>query len=234
MRSTVPSLVLAALLLSACGASSGTTATGEATKPVAQIIRDEQSAVRSARSVHYAISISGHGTAYEANITKAAPKRITGYYTAQRGYKITFMRDGSRLYLRSAPWIWAALVKPGAAALAKTAGSLVNGTWLLMPPNLSQGFTVPTPSQYLDQVLRAGNFLSDGDTTYNGRTLLTLQSGTGKLYLRPGRPDYPVAFVDDADGAQFRFDHWNAPLRVTAPNSAVDLAKLPNFPKPSG
>lgn len=223
MRSTVLVIVLATLLLSACGGStSRIRATGEATKSAAQIILDAQSAVRSARSAHYTISVSGHSTPYDSNITQAAPDRIAGYYTARDDHRVTFVRDGRRLYLRSAPSFWTAIDKQRGSTLAK----LTAGKWLLLPPFLARLTPAPTPSRRLDQVLQlAGTFLNYGDTTYNGQTVIRLGTGTANLYLRPSRPDYPVAFVDD-DGTRFTFDHWNAPLSVAAPRHAIDLAKF--------
>ncbi len=176
--------------------------------------------------MHY----TGVAGRYRSDITQAAPDRIAGFYTTQRGDRVTFVRDGRSLYMRSTPSFWATVTKHGGSAFAH----LADGKWLLLPKRLGRLAVRPTPAHRLfDEILRiAGTFENAGDTTRNGQTLITLKAGSATLYLRSTHRDYPVAYLDDPNGERFTFDHWNAPLRVSAPRHAIDLAKLPNFPKP--
>jgi hypothetical protein len=221
MRSTVPVLVVLALLLSACGGSGS----GEAAKPVAQILSDATNAVRSAKSAHFTLVYSLHGKTRVVHNTWAAPTRSAGD-TTKNGYRLAFIRIGRTMYTRTTA---SNLKSLGFGSMADT----IAGKWLKLPfsyfKGLVGGFGLSTPSLRLadivylaQQARKAGHpFVNDGDTTYRGRTLITLDDGLDdKLYLLPGHADYPVAFVGTPD-IYMTFDHWNAPLRVNAPRRAI-------------
>ena len=145
------------------------------------------------------------------------------------GVGIVFVRVGNGIDVRGPADLWNTLLSDLHVPHTAVEIRLMAGTWVKFPPADAPFFASlgrPTPSQILVKILKlAGPLTNDGDTTFHGQKVIALNNGQGdEFYLRASGPDYPVALINPENSVTF--DHWNAPLKVSTPKHAIDLAQL--------
>lgn len=241
-------VVGAALLLTACGSSGGSTATAPAASASAsptptptptpfagqtaeQILATSKKAAVAAKSVHVKGQVTQDGQTMELDMTLAAGGLADGTMKLDGGL-LTLRRVGKEAYMQGDKTFWAA---NGAAEVA----TLLSGKWIKMPiqqKDFGDFNSMTDLATFVTEGLVPEGTLTRVDgKTVDGVETVGLDDGTkegaGVLYISTGTPPYPLLSEPAAGSTstdRIAFTEWDAPVTITAPpaDEVIDIAKL--------
>ncbi len=217
-------LPIALAALAGCGGSSSS-GNGVASKSPTDIVSAAKTAADGASSVHVTGSIVNAGStiALDMELLKG-----TGGHgkLSQNGLSFELVEVGDSVYIKGSPAFYQHFAG-GAAA------QLLQGKWLKAPANTGNFATLGSLTdlrKLLDSTLASHGTLAKGATTkVEGQEAIGVKdlSRGGTLYVATSGTSYPLQITKGGSGGgTVTFNHWNAPVTVTAPTNAVDLSKL--------
>jgi hypothetical protein len=238
-------LLVAILTAASCGGSSGpagssgstatttpatvstAAATGEAAKSADQILADARQAARAARSVHVVGRVPAQGSTIVVDLRLAAGKGGAGRFVLN-GDTVALIRIGASLYLKADARFFE---RNGAPA---GSGQILGGRWFKAPSSGNQAASfgsireLTDLRQLVDRALTPEGALTKGPTTtVGGVPAVTLRSPKGSLAVSLRGAPYPLRILPDAGRpGQLAFRDWNAPVSLSPPAGAIDIAKL--------
>ncbi|HZR95693.1 MAG TPA: hypothetical protein VFA56_08360 [Gaiellaceae bacterium] len=208
------------------GGASTSSSNGEAKKPAKQIVADAKTAARGAGSFRIKGSISSGGQTIALNLLVG---RAGGNGTMTfQGSKIDIIRTGKNVYLRTGAAFYR---KIGAA---KGAASALAGKWLKASTStksfgdLAQFTDI---DKLVEQALSPNGKVTKGaETTVDGQKAIELKSKEGSLFVATEGAPYPVQLRGNKGtlSGAMHFSDFGAPVDTTAPQNAIDVAKLAN------
>ena len=210
--------------LAGCGSSSSS-GNGVASKTPTAIVTSAKNAADSASSVHVTGSIVNSGTtiALDMELLKGTGGRGQ---LSQNGLSFELVEVGGSVYIKGSPAFYRHFAG-GAAA------QLLQGKWLKAPANSGSFATLGSLTdlrKLLDSTLANHGTLAKGATKkIEGQEAVGVKdlSRGGTLYVATTGKSYPLQITKGGSGGgTVTFNHWNAPVTVTAPANAVDLSKL--------
>lgn len=239
----------ALVLTGGCGSAKSPSAGGEAKSPTAPVTSstptpsptDNGISTQSAKAIlasvakafTHATSVHFHGTipmdgkpgkfdmhvgTHDAEGTMTAPAK--GSLVS-----VGIIAAAGTIYIKS-PDLWRAM---GGATMAQ----LIGDRWAIMPANQSAGFKEFTTMGGLTASLLkpTGRLTRGKQSVIDGQQVIALKDSTGStMYVATTGEPLPVRLVPPPSkakaGEYLDFTEWNAPLTVTAPSDAIDLAKL--------
>jgi hypothetical protein len=218
-------VALVALVLAGCGGSGDSSSNGIASKTPTEILAAATAAANSASSVHVSGSIVSGGSPITLDLELVAGKGGRGQIS-EDGLSFNLIQVGGTAYISGSPAFYSHFGGP-------TAEKLLAGKWLKAPAS-SGSFSSLGSLTDLDQLL--GTALSDHGaltkgptTTIDGQQVLSVTDAShgGILYVATTGKPYPIEiYKTGKTGGKISFDHWNAPVTLTAPANAIDLSQL--------
>jgi hypothetical protein len=218
-------LVAFVFALAGCGGSGGSSSNGIAAKTPTEILAAATAAANSASSVHVSGSIVSGGSPITLDLELAAGKGGRGQIS-EDGLSFNLIQIGGTAYISGSPAFYSHFGGPAAE-------KLLEGKWLKAPAS-SGSFSSLGSLTDLNQLL--GTALSDhgtltkgSTTTIDGQQVLSVTDAShgGTLYVATTGKPYPIEiYKTGKTGGKITFDHWNAPVTLTAPANAIDLSQL--------
>jgi hypothetical protein len=145
---------------------------------------------------------------------------------SEGGLSFELIQRGKTLYLKGSPAFYRHI---GGAAAAQ----VLEGKWLRAPsanPEFASLASITDLRQLVDTTLANHEALTKGSvTTVDGQKVIgvTDTSLGGTIYVATSGPPYPIEIAKGGTGGgQITFDHWNRPVSLTAPASALDISQL--------
>jgi hypothetical protein len=235
MRGFSVSAVLVAVLFAAgCGGgggggSSNSAPSGLAAKPAGVVVAQAAKAAQSASSFHMSGTIHASGQEIGVDLSLVRGKGATGTLTVG-GAKVDLILAGNVGYLRGSPEFWKKYAgQAGGSGIAQ----LLQNKWLKFPAKSAQlgQLTGPANAKALFKSLTTnhGKFENQGETTYNGQSVVAIKDTTknGTLYVAASGTPYPAGLVKTgSEAGTITFDKWNEPVTLTAPKGALDFSHL--------
>ena len=226
--SRVASLLAACVLstmagLSACGSSSPTTTSGEASKSANQIFKDAEHATQSASSVHISgLVVSGKDT---INLDFVDSSARSGGTISDNGATFQIVQSGKTVYLMGSA---ATMAKLGGG---QAAGQLLGGKWLQTTTDnkdfgsLAGLFNL---TNLVKSIQPTGTLQKGQVTTINGQSVvpLTDASKKGTLYIATSGPAYMIKLVGPAHAGAITLDHYQTAQPPAIPTGAINLDQL--------
>jgi hypothetical protein len=224
-------LLVVAVIAAGCGGGGGGGGTTQssplATKSPGAVVATAAKAAEAASSFHMSGQIHASGKDIGIDLTVAPGKGATGTLTVN-GAKVDLVLIGNNGYLRGSSEFFKEF-----ASQAGSFAQILADKWLKFPANNAQlgSLTGPTNAKALFKSLTGnhGKLENQGDTTYNGQSVVAIRDTTknGTLYVASSGPPYPVALVKTGKNAgTISFDQWNQPVTLTAPKGALDFSQL--------
>ena len=215
------------VLLTAGGASAcggGSSGNGVADKPPNAIVREANTAISHANSVHVAGSISSNSVPLTLDLNLVSGKGGRGELS-EGGLTFRVIAVGQSVYIQGTPAFWSHFAGP-------TVAHTLDGKWLKAP---ASGQFAPiaalTNMQMLfgKVLLSHGSLQKVGTTTVNGQKVVGVRDSKagGVLYVAATGQPYPVEVVKRGSGAgRIVFDHINQPVALSPPPHFRNLAQL--------
>lgn len=215
-------LVLAALCLASSNAAPAVAhnpGKGIRSESAAQIVAAAIAAGSGAQSVHVHGGWLDHGKNVSVNLW-LGPQGARGWVSVDAG-AIGVVRVGADVYVQGNARFWER------AGQDATAAALMTGEWIKVPRH-DHAFAELEELLHLRNVLRdslfaAGKLADPSMTTFDGELAVEL-TGAGNndadVFFAATGPPYPLlaeTITSPNDLGTLLFDHWNAPLTVTAP-----------------
>ncbi len=220
-----PLLGLALLASAIAGCGSSSQGNGVASKAPSEILAEAKALADAASSVHVSGSIVSAGTPITLDLHLLASRGARGQLT-ENGLGFELIRVHDAVYIKGSSAFYRHVAGP-------TAAQLLQGRWL--KASASSRSIAPLASltdvhALLDAALEGhGALVKGASTTVHGQKVvgLTDTSAGGTLYVATTGPPYPIAIVKGASGGGgIAFDHWNQPVTITSPSSAIDITQL--------
>lgn len=228
MRVSTLAVVLAALVLAACGSSSkkADKPNGEASKPPARVLADAKAAATSASSVHVSGSLASNGTPGTIDLVTAPGKGAKGSASIN-GLKFDAIRIGDTVYIHGSDDFYKHFA---GAAIAP----LLHNRWIKASANDGRLKSLASQTDIrnlFDEVSSHHGKLSNiGESTYKGQQVVLIRdaSDNSKLYVAATGKPYPVALVGGKKGQTLNlaFDDWNKPVSLAPPKDAIDISQF--------
>jgi hypothetical protein len=216
-------LLLAAGMLTGCGSSSQ--GNGVAAKTPTEIVTGAKVLADAASSVHVAGSILSGGSPITFALDLRAGRGGRGQLS-EDGLGFELIQIRGTVYIKGSPAFYRHIAGPAAA-------QLLQGRWLKAPASsgsLASLTSLTDLHQLVDATLAGhGALVKGANTTVAGQKVLgvTDTAKGGALYVATTGPPYPIEITQGgAGGGRIVFDHWNAPVSVTAPANAIDITQL--------
>lgn len=213
-------LGLAAVLLTACGGSSGN---GEADKKGPQVAADAANALQKAGAVH----LTGSGVMNGNHVT--ADLHLQGEDATgaieQGSDQLKIVETGGKLYMQASSGFWQQSGVPASAAGA------LGGRWVIVPTEAA-GEVVPFTMKSLTDSLRHPTDAKIEDAVHTGtlhgkKVVVVTQTDGSTLDVAATGTPYPLRTVDKgSDAGTFDASDFGKKVSVTAPSGALDLSKL--------
>jgi hypothetical protein len=234
MRAFSVSAALVVVLFAAgCGGGGGgggssSQSSGLATKSANQVVADASKAASEASSFHMSGQIHSTGKLIGVDLSLARGKGATGTVTVG-GTKVDLVLIGKSGYMRAGSDFWKKY-----ASQAGGFSQLFADKWIKFPGKSAAlgSLTGPLSSRQLFKSLTSshGKLENQGETTYNGQSVVAIHDTTKKatLYVAATGTPYPVGLVKTAgqNAGTVAFDHWNEPVTLTAPEGALDFSHM--------
>lgn len=233
LRRAIPAVAAVAgvALLTSCGSShgsgatnSGSTATGEASKPAAQIVTDAQDATGATSSVHIAGKVNSGGSVVQLDVV--ADHGRGGGTIVEGGMTFQTVLDGKTVYLRADAATWTK------AANASVAGLLAE-KWLKTTTDnqdFSEFGSLLDISQLVSQFSAHGTLTKGSVTTYDGVSVVPVtdhETDGGTVYVANTGSPYIVALVGTGNnGGSLHFNQYGTATVPAVPAGAIDLNAL--------
>jgi hypothetical protein len=217
------SSALAMVLAAGCGSSSH--GNGVAGKPAPQILAAAQAAAEKATSAHVVGSIETAGSAESFDVELLASTGARGRVSLG-GASFDLIDTGATVYVRGS----AAFYRRVGGALA---AKLLNGKWLKAPtsdPKFAALKRLTDLHRLIASVLAGHGGLTKGaSATVAGRPAIAVNDAAKgeTVYVATTGQPYPLQITKQGSGGgKIVFDRWNAPVTLTAPAPAIDIAAL--------
>jgi hypothetical protein len=214
---------LAVALVAGCGSSSH--GNGVADKPPAQIVAAAQAAAEKATSVHVTGSIEASGSSESFDVELLAGTGARGKVSLG-GASFELIDTGSTVYMKGS----SAFYKRVAGSLA---AKLLRGKWLKAPagdPKFAALKRLTDLHRLIASVLSGHGELKKGaSTTVEGTAAIPVNDAAKAeaVYVATSGQPYPLQITKQGSGGgKITFDRWNAPVTLTAPAQAIDIAEL--------
>lgn len=227
MRIRVVPLLLVAALAAGCGGSGagGGTTNREPVKPARLALADAVRSARQASSVHVSGKVESGSTPVTLDLTLARGKGAKGTVT-ENGLSFNLVQVGGKVYIQGSDAFW--------KHYAPSTAGLLHGRWISVPasnPRFAELAPLTSASKLFALVESShGRLVNHGLTTYDGQKTAEIYdtSDGSKLYVAATGTPYPVALVGGRRHPQdqLRFDSWNAPVSLSAPQHAIELTQL--------
>lgn len=228
-RSTIGAAVaaLAAAAVTGCGGSSGPPRNGVATRTSNQIVAAATGAIDSVSSVRVSGTVADGASphAITLDLELAAGRGARGSLS-ENGLSFSLITVDGEAYLRGSPGFWRRFA--GAAAQRRLRGRWLRGS--ATTGKLASFSSLTDAHALLAGLLRGHGGLTKGTvTTIRGRQAIALHdpSGHGTLYVATTGKPYPLRIAESgARGGELDFSDFGAPVTLSAPVSAIDIAQL--------
>lgn len=229
LKRTSPRLSSFALLslvvvLAGCGGSSSS-GNGIASKSADQIVEATKTAAKAAASVHIKGSIVSEGKPISLDMELLAGKGGKGKIS-QEGFSIDLVQTGGAVYINGSAAFYRHV---GGSAAAQ----LLQGRWLKAPADsgeLASLAQLTDLSKLIDSALASHGTLSKGSTaTVEGQQAIGIKdtSKGGTLYVATTGKPYPLEITKGGkESGKVVLDHWDKPVKLSAPANAIDISKL--------
>jgi hypothetical protein len=222
-------LALVSLLLAAaiagCGGSSSSSGNGVADKSPAAILAATKLAADGAKSVHVSGSIVSGNSPITLDMSLLAGKGGRGQLS-QDGLAFELIEVGGTVYIKGSPAFYKHI---GGSAAAQ----LLQGKWLKASATSSDFASLGQLTnlrELIDQTLSDhGALKKTATTTLNGQKVVGISGKAkgGTLYIAATGKPYPIEITKQGSGSDsITFDHWDAPVTLSAPANAIDIAAL--------
>lgn len=222
-RNLAAALVLLAATLTAFGCGGSTTNSVAAKSPRA-IVAAALSAVNGASSVNVSGGV-GDKALIAIDLHFVTGRGCAGHLTVNGRLGVDIVRIGSKMYLKGSAAFWRDYVDTAAARL-------VGGKWSMVSASESDTATLASLTdlhKLLDPSAYRGKLTKSTTMTLDGKKAVSVE---GRLRIRlfvaaTGKP-YPIEInaLDALDADRITFDEWNAPVTLTAPKDAIDIAQI--------
>jgi hypothetical protein len=221
--------LVAALMIAACGGSSGGAAdNGVAAKSADQIVTQATQAIDAVHTARVSGDVgSAHGQgAIHLDLHLVDGTGATGSMS-EGGLAFKLISVNNSAYVNGSPAFWKQF--GGSAAV-----QLLQGRWLRAPAATGPfaSFASLTDLHKLVAGLLTGHgALTKGSTsTIDGQKVVALTDKTnqGTLYVATTGKPYPIRIANGGSGGggQLDFSDFNQPVTVKAPASSIDITKL--------
>jgi hypothetical protein len=214
MRSALPVVLGAALLLSACGSSSAAP-TGEGSKSAVRVRKDAETAIRRARSVHAVLESGKPAVTMEVETVGSGHGGTVSFTKGRVHFDLIATGDGT-VYIRG-----------NNAYLLPNVAAALHGNWLKCRAGTYVGNFVALASAGLQlEPIDQGTPSNKGETTYKGKKVVEIDAATPgtKLYVAATGTPYPLALVTRS--GTVTFGGFNAAVSLTPPKNATGLSKF--------
>jgi hypothetical protein len=211
-----PLTVGAALVLTACGGGSATL-NGEQHKSAAEVIADAEQALAAAHSVHVVAESTSGGQQAHVDLHLTGSNAIGSITTGTAN--ISLITVGSTAY-----------VKGYGSQLSPALAARLRNTWIKQSTAAGQGaFTIEAISTSLTRAFTPSGSVTRGQL--HGRPVVivhgTDQGQSAAIWIANTGPAYPLRLVGTATGtASLDLQDYDAPVRITAPTSALDATQV--------
>jgi hypothetical protein len=221
-----PGVLVLAVLATACGGSSPSTASS--TKTAAQVLPAMQKAVKTATSVHMTGSTKSGSQTITFDLSFDGARAMSGTFS-EGGGSFEMVEVGGKAYLK----IDAGFLKTAGAP--SSACAIVCGKFVELPGNEASQMTGTLSMSSLSS--QAFGKLPAGVTkdkselfvpgTFDGQPVLTYHGGGYTIDVSKTGTPYPV-LVEDSTGDKVVFSQWNAVPAPSSPpaNQVISINKL--------
>lgn len=216
-------LALAGAGLAGCGGSSAKL-NGEQHKTAAEVVADAEQALASARSVHLVGESTANGQKAHLDLRLTGPDAVGSITTGTANVSLITVGD-------------TAYVKGYGAALAPAVAAKLRNTWIKQTTAAGQGsFTIEAISTSLTRAFTPSGPVSLGKLRGQRVVIVhgTDQGQPATIWVAATGPAYPLRLVGTTSGmATLDLLDYGAPVRVTAPASALDASQVAQLIKGS-
>jgi hypothetical protein len=216
----VATLGLAAVLLAACGGSSGN---GESAKKGPQVAADAASALEKAGAAHLVGTGTQDGKPMKLDIHVVGAD-ASGTVT-MNGAQLDMVNVGGKFYIRASGDFWTQNGVPAAAV------SLLDGKWVIVPGDAASQFSQFSLKGLADELRHP----SDGtikdavhtDTVDGTKVVVVTESNGSTLDVAATGTPYPLRIVDRGSQSDtITASDFGKKTAITAPSGALDLSQL--------
>ena len=215
--------VLVALVLAACGSSSGN---GVASRAPDQIVTRATNAIDGVRTVRVSgVVATGASSTIKLDLELVAGKGATGSMS-QNGLSFKLITVGDNAYINGSPGFWKRF---GGASAAQ----LLQGKWLKASAStgdFASFASLTNVHKLLAGLLSGHGALTKGPvTTIRGQKVIALKDASkhGTLYVATTGAPYPVRIANSgASGGELDFSRFDGPVDLKAPAQSIDISKL--------
>jgi hypothetical protein len=227
MSSGIALTAVAAVAISACGGSGGSSSgNGVASKSPDQILTTAVQAAQGAKSVHVAGTVRDGGQTIAIDLSITSGNEASGTI-AEGGASFKLIETGGAIYIQPNPRFLAKFTHSSAAV------QLLRGKWLKGSPTDSsfQSFAQLTSIKNLMGSLTQnhGTLTKGSTTTVNGVKAIALHSSKGgTMYVATTGKPYPLE-VSKTSGpkvGRVTFTKYDQPFSISAPSNSVNLDQL--------
>jgi hypothetical protein len=215
-------LTLAGAALAGCGGGSSGALNGEQHKTAAEVVADAEQALASARSVHVVGQSTTNGQKAHIDLRLTGADAVGSITTSATN--VSLITVGNTAY-----------VKGYGSQLSPAVAAKLRNTWIKQSTAAGQGaFTLEAISTSLTRTFTPTGSVTTGKL--HGLPVVivhgTDQGQPAAIWVAGTGPAYPLRLVGTTSGsATLDLLDYGAPVRVTAPRSALDatqVAKLIN------
>jgi hypothetical protein len=208
-------LAVAGAGLTACGGSGGAL-NGEQNKSAAEVVADAEQTLASAHSVHVVGDSTSDGQKTQVDLRLTGSNAVGTIKTDTAN--VSLITVGNTAY-----------VKGYGSQLSPAVAAKLRNTWIKQSTTTGQGaFTMESISTSLTR-----SFTPNGKVTrgkLRGRAVVIVQgSNQGQpaaIWVANTGPAYPLRLAGTSTGATLDLVDYGAPVRVTAPRSALDASQV--------
>lgn len=212
-------LAVGALLMAACGGSSGNGIAGDSAK---QIVDTVSKTVTSAKSVRIAGSGTDSGKTISLDLVTFSNGNLDGEIT-ENGSKLQIVKIGSTDYIKAPKTFWSAEGAPASTS------ALLGGVWISGPNSqfqLGNGFSMSSLASKLKHP--SGKISTGGTSTIQGQSAKSLHDTKGStLWVATTGTAYPIEETQTGSEAEhITFSDWNTASQPKAPSGAKPISSF--------
>lgn len=225
MRAAAAAVLLAGALAGCGGGAGGATTNRTPVEPARKALSAAVFVARHASSVHVSGKLVSQQTPLRLDLTLVRGKGAKGTVT-QSGVSFDLVQTDGKIYIQGSDAFW--------QRYAPTVATLLHGHWIAAPAGKGQFAELAplTSAARLFGLVESshGRLVNDGLTTFDGQKVAQIRdtSDGSKLYVAAIGTPYPVALAGGRKHSadQLRFDGWNAPVSLSAPQHAIGISQL--------